>query len=90
MIISGLGPALFHTSYLATTTMSVAQIATEFFTHLFFYPGQHLHVVMIMSGVVIAAVVGPIYLAKRAYEKRVQAESALHPTDSATARSARR
>ena len=90
MIISGLGPALFHASYLAQTTVTVAQVATEFFTHLFFYPGEHLCTVMIMGGVVIAAVVGPIYLAKRAYEKRQQAGPAPHPTGSATTMTAHR
>ncbi len=90
MIISGLGPALIHTSYLASTMMTVAQVATEFFTHLFYYPGQHLQTIMIMSGVVILAIVGSIYLAKRAYDKRSAAliGSALHPTDSSTSMSA--
>ncbi|NGX55009.1 MAG: hypothetical protein KR126chlam2_00631 [Chlamydiae bacterium] len=90
MIISGLGPALFHTSYLASTMMTVAQVAIEFFTPLFYYPGEHVQTIMIMSGVVILAIVGPIYLAKRAYDRRSAAQvgSAPHPADSSTSMSA--
>ena len=70
LAISGFGSIIYHCHCLATATAKLAQLAREFFTHLFYHPGEHLQFILAIGAVVIAAVVVPVYLAKREYEKR--------------------
>lgn len=74
LMISGFSSIVFHTTTFTATfasaTAKVLQMAKDFFTHLLLHPGEHSQAILIMGAVIIAAVVGPVYLAKRAYDKR--------------------
>lgn len=50
-------------------TSLTASAAHQFFTNLFYHPGQYPMPIMILGGVTVAACVGVAFLVKMAYDK---------------------
>ena len=61
-------------SFSFTASVAVTAVAKEFFTHLFFFPFEHISAIMVMGAVVLAAGVGSAYLIRRLFNRYVPFE----------------
>lgn len=61
-----------------SATKNVSTIAKDFFSHLLHHPSQHMIVVFCFAGIVIAAVVGTLFLIKKIYDMHTEKKATVN------------
>lgn len=70
---AAMGHFAWTTIALPVVAAPASAVAADFFAHLLLYPGQHMYAIIAFGVFLGGAILGTLFLAKKAYDKKVEA-----------------